>query len=553
MSAKGGKPAAGQPPGSGVLIGAWLGLIVVAAVSIAPLIAPQPPADPAPGEFSVDSAIEHVARIAERPHPIGSDANMAVRRYLVEELTALGLQPELQTITVVDYFGDPNNTVEVVNVMARIAGSDPTGAVALMAHYDSVPSTYGANDDGSGVAAILEAARVLVAGPGLSNDVILLFTDGEEPAPRFGSTAFLDEHPWAEDVGFVVNFEALGGSGPSLVVETNGSQLAIIRGLAAARPVAFSFLPETVRMIGGIGTDFDPFLAEGIPGIHLAYLEGSPIYHTFRDSLNRVGMGSLYHHGSYAVALARHFGDIDLSRLSGSEDVTFFTVGRWLVVRYPEGWVVPLALLVAALFGISVVRRVARRESSLRALLVGLGVVVVRIVLVVIVATLVWKGLTGLRQSPGAVESYLYLFGLLTLSAGIWLAIFRGAPHRPAKIDIAGAMVLIWVVLAVATGFSAPGMSYLFAWPALVGSLILVALPARQRFRMWIPGMIAFPTLVLVVPAMYVFFQMALPRPGNTDSQMVEVMAVVILLATLVGGLVASVSHRSSKTVMTPE
>lgn len=553
MSAKGGKPAAGRPLGSGSLIGVWLVLIAAAAVSIAPLIAPQPPADPAPGEFSVDRAIEHVARVAEEPHPIGSDAHVAVRGHLVEELTALGLQPELQTITVADYFGDPNNTVEVVNVMARIAGSDPTGAVALMAHYDSVPSTYGANDDGSGVAAILETARVLLAGPGLSNDVVLLFTDGEEPAPRFGSTAFLDEHPWAADVGFVVNFEAVGGSGPSLVVETNGSQLAIIRGLAAAHPVAFSFLPETVRIIGGIGTDFDPFLEAGIPGIHLAYLDGSPIYHTLHDSLDRVGMGSLYHHGAYAVTVARHFGEADLARLSAAEDVTFFTVGRWLVVRYPEGWVVPLALLVAALFGISVVRRVARRESSLLALPAGVGVVVVRIVLIVIVTTLVWKGLTGFRQSPGAVESYLYLFGLLTLSAGIWPAIFRGAPHRPAKIDIAGAVVLAWVVLAVATGFLAPGISYLFAWPALVGSLVLLAPPARGRSRMWVPGLIAFPALVLVVPAMYVFFQMAMPRPGNTDSQMVEVIAVVILLATLVGGLVASVSHRSSKTVMTPE
>jgi hypothetical protein len=350
-----------------------------------------------------------------------------------------------------------------------------------------------------------------------------------------------------------VNFEALGGSGPSLVVETNGSQLAIVRGLAAAHPVAFSFLPETVEIIGGIGTDFDPFLEEGIPGVHLAYLDGSPIYHTLRDSLNRVGMGSLYHHGSYAVALARHFGEADLARPSAAEDVTFFTVGRWLVVRYPEGWVVPLALLVAALFGISVVRRVARRESSLRALLAGVGIVVVRIVLIVIVTTLVWKGLAGFRESPGAVESYLYLFGLLTLSAGIWLAIFRGAPQRPAKIDIAGAVMLVWVVLAVATGFLAPGMSYLFAWPALVGSLVLVAPPARGRSRLWVPGLIAFPALVLVVPAMYVFFQMAMPRPGNTDSQMVEVMAVVILLATLVGGLVASSSHRSSKTVMTPE
>ena len=59
-------------------------------------------------------------------------------------------------------------------------------AVALVAHFDSDPTTPGANDDAAGVAAILETARVLLSGPPLRNDVILLFTDGEEPAPRFG-------------------------------------------------------------------------------------------------------------------------------------------------------------------------------------------------------------------------------------------------------------------------------------------------------------------------------------------------------------------------------
>ena len=50
----------------------------------------------------------------------------------------------------------------------------------LAGHFDSVPPGPGASDDGAAVAAILEIARMLRDQPPSRNDVILLFTDGEE-------------------------------------------------------------------------------------------------------------------------------------------------------------------------------------------------------------------------------------------------------------------------------------------------------------------------------------------------------------------------------------
>ena len=296
-----------------------------------------------------------------------------------------------------------------------------------------------------------------------------------------------------------------------------------------------------------------PFLAEDVPGLHLAYLRGSPIYHTLGDSVERVGLATLYHHGSYALGLARHFGEIDLAQPPPTKGAVYFTVGRWLLVRYPTGWAVPLAILVAALFAGSLVRRVNRGESSLRALLAGLSIMMVRVLLAIVVATLAWKILTGVRPSPGVVESYAYLLALLALSAGIWLATFRASAKNPARADVPGAVLLAWVVLAIVTSFLAPRISYLFAWPALAGSLVLLFSPSRGWWRVASLGLIALPTLVVIAPAIEVFFQMAVPRPGNVDSEMVEVVAVPILLATLSGALIASCHQRSSKTVMTPE
>ncbi len=80
--------------------------------------------------------------------------------------------------------------VELCHLVATITGSDPSDSrvVALMAHYDSkgvdatdtVSFVPGANDDGSGVAALLEIARLL---PALSPraTVKLMFLSGEEP------------------------------------------------------------------------------------------------------------------------------------------------------------------------------------------------------------------------------------------------------------------------------------------------------------------------------------------------------------------------------------
>jgi acetylornithine deacetylase/succinyl-diaminopimelate desuccinylase-like protein len=56
---------------------------------------------------------------------MGSAANAEVRSYIVDQLTALGLHPEVQTVEAPDYFGSPGAAVEVVNVMARIHGTVP--------------------------------------------------------------------------------------------------------------------------------------------------------------------------------------------------------------------------------------------------------------------------------------------------------------------------------------------------------------------------------------------------------------------------------------------
>src|SRR5436190_21820890 len=61
------------------------------------ILPPSPPAHPQPGEFDTGRAVGRLQRILgdQRPHPVDSIANDAVRARLIAELRAIGLQPEV--------------------------------------------------------------------------------------------------------------------------------------------------------------------------------------------------------------------------------------------------------------------------------------------------------------------------------------------------------------------------------------------------------------------------------------------------------------------------
>jgi hypothetical protein len=511
----------------------WFIIVLFAGLGYRSMLPPAPlPSNTPADQFSAERAMEHVAAIAAEPHPIGSAAIAAVRDYIVAELETLGIDVELQTINAPNYFGG-GELVSVVNIIARIPGFASSKAIALMAHYDTVPATPGGNDNTAAVAALLETGRALLAGPPQRNDVILLFTDGEEPAPRFGATAFVSDHPAVRDIGLVVNLEAIGHSGASLLVETSGSEGWLIREFAAAdsNPAAFSFLTEIARLLGDIGTDFDTFRNAGVTGMHFVYLHGSPVYHTAADNIDAVNWGSLQHHGSHTLGIARHFGTLDLSNPPRPADAVFFTI-RPFFFRYAAGWALPLAFLTVACLWLVAGRR--STGSATPSLLRALGLNTVVGVLAAIVGTIVWLAIVAVRSTPGVAESYLYLSGLLALAALIAARFQRKNSHQVYDLGIIAA----WVSLGMLTSFAMPGFSYIFVWPALAACVGLLWDPgdsATQRNLRF--GLVAAPTLLLATPAIDVFFLLAQPHPGDADSQLSSVVAIALLLGLLVIGL----------------
>ncbi|MCP4653824.1 MAG: M20/M25/M40 family metallo-hydrolase [bacterium] len=436
-------------------------------------------------QFSALRALRHVEAVAQKPHPMGSPEHAWVRRYLVGELEALGFSPEIQETTTVRQRRGRPVVASLINVMVRLEGREDGKAVLLLSHYDGVPGSFGAADDGAAVAAMLEALRILKVGSQLRNDVIFLFTDGEEVG-LLGAQAFAEQHPWADEVGVVVNFEARGTGGPVLMFETSPGNGRLIREFrrGVAHPVASSYGYEVYKRMPN-DTDFTIFRQRGLPGLNFAFIHGGTAYHTAQDSLERLDLRSVQHHGECALGLARRLGDADLDGdwTSGRNAVYFNLLGP-VFLSYPGALVLPLAVLLLLGTIALLVLGFRRRRWTAGGLLAGVGVNLLGALVLGIL--LLFSGGLVFRRGYNFVlwndwtSNSLHLLGLALVAIGLTVAIYRLIAKKLSADHLVGGGLPLWLVLTVAISLVAPGGSYLFALPLLL-SLVAAVLWLGDR------------------------------------------------------------------------
>ena len=457
-------PAAQRVPALVVLV-LLLGIGAMATLSMRP---PAPrPAGEALTAFSADRAIARLSSIAAVPHPTGSPAAAHVRTYLVDSLRAMGLQPEVQTrVSARTPAGGRPTVATVANVHARIPGSQPSGRVMLVAHYDSVPIGAGASDDGANVAAILEIVRAVRAGPQPRNDVEVLFTEGEEDG-LLGAQAYVDAG-LAGDPSRVValNLEARGTSGPAVMFQMAGGGL--VPAVRAADPLTTSFADAVYAYLPN-DTDLTALSEAGIRGLNFAFFDGSLNYHTTHDDIAHVSGDSVQDMGDSVLATVRYLAGSDLA--AGGSDATYFSLFG-TVVSYPGWLVLPLAVL--AVGGYLALLWLGRRHG-LR--LRGVGRAAATFA-VVIPATAViglggWWLLTLVRPELrfGSGTDYHpgpYALAEAALTVVALVAWYRWARRKASATEVAVGALGWSAMLATALAVLLPGGAYLFTWPVLL-------------------------------------------------------------------------------------
>lgn len=438
--------------------------------------APQPAAVPG---FSAERAMATVRTIAATPHVSGSPANAKVRDWLIAELRLAGLEVQTQsTFAVRQSVKWPGILAAPVdNIIAVLPGTDrTTPAVALMAHYDAVPYSFGASDDGAGTAVALDTAQRMASGPKPKRDVVFLFTDAEELG-LLGATAFFRDHPLAKHIGIVVNVEARGSAGRATMFQTSPGNAALIRLWAANAPnPSGSSLTDAIYKLLPNDTDLSVSLDAGVAGINSAFVGGQFDYHNPTDSAASIDQGSLQHLGEFGQSMTQALSSADALPKTNGDSAYFDLFGK-TVVHYPLtfGWL--LIAGGAALIGLLILRTKTSAISIVAGAIGTLTVVgTAGALLMLLRLNLHGEGVMGDREMLAELTPLLMVYALLAMGwtyGGVrllthWRAVGGWGLWL-------GTMVLT-LLIGTAMQIYVPGGAYVFEWPLLVaGGLGLIA------------------------------------------------------------------------------
>jgi Zn-dependent M28 family amino/carboxypeptidase len=236
------------------------------------------------------------AQVAFGPRQPGTDAHQQTRDWIVSSLDGMGWELERREAEIEGH--------SVQNIVAMRDGVLPW--IILGAHYDTrffadadeletnhTEPVMGANDGASGVAVLLELARVLPAD--FQNRIWLVFFDAEDNGriPGWdwilGSRAFVTNLEGRPDE--VVILDMIGDADLNIFLERNSDPALSQEIWAQAAMLGYEqyFIPEyRFSMLD----DHTPFLEAGITAIDVIDFN-YPYWHTTHDTLDKVSPMSL--------------------------------------------------------------------------------------------------------------------------------------------------------------------------------------------------------------------------------------------------------------------
>ncbi|WP_149359167.1 M20/M25/M40 family metallo-hydrolase [Lolliginicoccus suaedae] len=521
-------------------------LLLVAMFSAAMLRMPDPlPADAESGQFSAGRALEVVGKVAQAPHPAGTAEHARVRDYIVGELEGMGLLASVEEAVgrTPEHLDDPDlvDLARAQNIVARLPGTDPTGSVYLAAHYDSVASGPGANDDGAGVAVVLETVRALVAGDApLRNDLVVLITDAEELG-LIGAEAYARGFSDDDPPRVVINHEARGARGPVLLFRTTSPNDTLIRDVAGAAPhlIADSATSAFAAALPN-DTDFSALDVAGFTILDLAYIGGGAYYHNVVDTPAHVDPSTVQQFGDNTLAMARVLGGADLRASEPREDLVYFSVPGGALITYPT-WLATVLALVS-LAGLGALLFSSRRAVPLRRVVLGGLSTFAAIVAGAGVVLVMWWAVNQVRPGYAALtDAYRPWFYYGAVIAGA-LAALTGWYHLGRRM---GATALAYGGLGVVTiagavlSFAVPVAGHFVTLPALgavAGALVSRVVPGAWRVLATTAGLL--PAAFFLSVALWPSLQIGMSQAA------LLIVGPVVLLAVLLAPLLEAVWPR---------
>lgn len=262
----------------------------------------------APEPFDPDRALEHARYLSDTigDRPAGSTGEQLAAGWLAARFEELGYSVRVQPFA----FSSEGQQRNGMNVIATRAGQAGYGTIYAGAHYDTVKRIAGidyggpgANDNGSGVGVLLEAARVLAAETVTPTITFVAF--GAEELGLTGSRYYVSTLPvweWVQAES-MLNFDCVG-IGDELILYVNRDKDVAF---AASLPVA----PDAIGRLAGGASDHASFAEAGIPAVLFSMeREGTgpcgPDYHRPTDTFDTLERPAIERTGQAAVDALRH-------------------------------------------------------------------------------------------------------------------------------------------------------------------------------------------------------------------------------------------------------
>jgi hypothetical protein len=488
--------------------------------------------------FSTQRALIHLKEISKKEHYLGNNAHKDVRGYIVNELQKLGLETQIQEGYSMSQWG---NLAKPKNILAKIKGVDNSKALLLLTHYDSNPhSSFGASDAGSGVVTILEGIRAFLSEHKTpKNDIIVLISDGEELGLN-GADIFVNQHPWAKEVGLVLNFEARGSGGPSyMLIETNQGNANLMKEFVKANPeypVANSLAYSIYKMLPN-DTDLTRFRTDAdIDGFNFAFIDDHFDYHTALDTYERLDRNSLEHQGSYLMPLLHHFSNANLNNIKSTEDYIYFNTPVFKTIIYPFTWIIPM--LIIAMLGFLAILAYGFKNESLNAkdILKGSIPFFASIIISVLISYFGWDLLKSIYPEYTEMlhgftyygHSYIIAFTCITLAICFFCYHLLRPTEYPANLLVAP--LFFWILICALVAVELKGASF-FIVPVFFGLVSFLLLIKQKKPNLILLALLGFPVVFIMAPLVKMF-------PVGLGLKILFVSAIVVVL---IFGLLISV------------
>jgi hypothetical protein len=270
---------------------------------------PPPTVEIADVAARLEAHVRHLAGTIGPRHMLRPRTLNDAREYIEKRLIEFGYITELQEFEATG--------VRVANVEARATAATQR-FVVLGAHYDTVPITPGANDNASGVAALLEVARLMRARTGGMAIRFVAFVNEEPPwfqTPAMGSLVYAARaRQRGDDITAMISLETMGyysdaagsqtypppfqlffpSTGNFLAAVSNFRSFGVLRRFSrafrAVSPLPLIASPAPERIVGVGWSDHWAFWQQGYPALMLTdtALFRYPHYHEPTDTPDKL-------------------------------------------------------------------------------------------------------------------------------------------------------------------------------------------------------------------------------------------------------------------------